>query len=583
MKKILGIIIFTMLIFTNNVKAENKTCEYKDDNVNVTVYIENNQIKKYEYYEYNKEQQIYNVQELANKSVINVDDFVPNCTSKMYYRKTDECIGGAFGECTKYNRTYIFYSEYNNESDLNTLALESSTVNDSPSPNDKVQVNNNFFGNLDVVQCGNAEVPSSIPPIIRTVVTFIKIATPLVLIIVGMIDFMKAVTANDEKKLKDAQMRFVKRLIPAALVFLVVTIVQFIIGIIASEDVSLINCVSCMMVDPENCIVINKPIDNPNDNSDGSKRGSYITDISNDGVIVTVEAEDVSGISGYYFSYDDELPEDENSGYVETSDESIEVIRLPGETYVWVVDDYGRVSEPETIMLTNDILVLTKNKKNKTLKNQTLPDYLEKQGTSLEQFNNLIARSVRAAGLYTKDAAAAVALSLTAVLPQKYNIKIEYHWGGKSWNIGATGSKGHWGTYKTDSSGELTVYGLDCTGFATWAYVNAGADVRKDPSGFPSHYPKFGSSKYVDQVEFTPDNGEPGDFLNMPGHVAMIIGVTNDGYIVAEALTPGYGVILNLYKHNKKYVKGGKLTISKGERMFETYEKISPDKLPTGY
>ena len=56
-------------------------------------------------------------------------------------------------------------------------------------------------------------------------------------------------------------------------------------------------------------------------------------------------------------------------------------------------------------------------------------------------------------------------------------------------------------------------YGMDCTGFVTWAYVNAGYNIKK------GQYPPYGNT-----VKFTKENGEVGDVITSPGHVQLIVG-----------------------------------------------------------
>lgn len=130
-----------------------------------------------------------------------------------------------------------------------------------------------FWGNMDVIKCGNVDIPTPIPPIVRTVVNLIKIAAPIVLIVMGMIDMLTAVIANDEKKIKDAQMKFPRRLLPAALIFLIVTIMQLLVGILSdnkNESNSIMNCIDCIISDANSC-----GIQNTNSSSSGtSKPGS---------------------------------------------------------------------------------------------------------------------------------------------------------------------------------------------------------------------------------------------------------------------------------------------------------------------
>lgn len=152
------------------------------------------------------------------------------------------------------------------EDSINTYILAETTNYDT-----------DIFGYLDTVKCGNTEIPAPIPAIIRTIINIIKIATPLVLIIVGMIDMIKAVTSNDEKKIKESQSKFIKRLIPATMVFLVISIIQFVVSIIADDSASIMNCISCVISNSKSCIFIDKPDapkPEPNDPLHGIGSGS---------------------------------------------------------------------------------------------------------------------------------------------------------------------------------------------------------------------------------------------------------------------------------------------------------------------
>jgi len=275
MKKnlLFNLTIIFILLFAVDVRAESKICEYKDETVNVKLVIENDNISNREFYEYSYENKDnYIVQELVNKSIINIDDFKEGCPSTIYYTKEDKCIKNSNGKCELYNRDYIFYSKSNNQDNIKSLTFVEPTGNSNN--NSGVNVNTNFFGSLDVVKCGNAEIPSSVPSIIRTIIIVIKIAVPLVLIIMGMVDMLKAVIASDEKKLASSQKQFFKRLGFGAAVFLVITVIQFLIGIIASDDASIINCVSCMLGDESTCIAINKPVSPPPPATDKDPNGS---------------------------------------------------------------------------------------------------------------------------------------------------------------------------------------------------------------------------------------------------------------------------------------------------------------------
>ena len=80
--------------------------------------------------------------------------------------------------------------------------------------------------------------------IVGIVVFAIKIVVPIILIIVGMIDLAKAVAAKDEKDIKAAQQGLVKKAVSAVLVFLVVSIVGLLMGIVGEGKYK--DCLPCV-------------------------------------------------------------------------------------------------------------------------------------------------------------------------------------------------------------------------------------------------------------------------------------------------------------------------------------------------
>lgn len=72
--------------------------------------------------------------------------------------------------------------------------------------------------------------------IVKSVVNLIKFGVPILLIIFGMIDLGKAVMAGKEDEMKKAQGTLIKRFIYAVAVFLVVTLVQFVMSIVSDAN-----------------------------------------------------------------------------------------------------------------------------------------------------------------------------------------------------------------------------------------------------------------------------------------------------------------------------------------------------------
>lgn len=109
---------------------------------------------------------------------------------------------------------------------------------------------------LDNISCGGIIMDSNIPRIIALIVDLIKIVTPVLLIVFGMLDLGKAVMAQKEDEIKKGSQTFVKRLIAAVFVFLIVFLSELVLGLVApnEENENMWNCVSCLVNNDDNCV-----------------------------------------------------------------------------------------------------------------------------------------------------------------------------------------------------------------------------------------------------------------------------------------------------------------------------------------
>lgn len=99
------------------------------------------------------------------------------------------------------------------------------------------------------VYCGGLNIPTKIAKLVNTGINIIKIVVPILIIFVGSFDFVKAVIAQKDDEIKKGQQMFFKRLISGVLVFLVIFIVQIVIGIVAPEEKNngMWDCVDCLI------------------------------------------------------------------------------------------------------------------------------------------------------------------------------------------------------------------------------------------------------------------------------------------------------------------------------------------------
>ena len=97
--------------------------------------------------------------------------------------------------------------------------------------------------------CGGTNLifSGTFPYIISTIITVIKIAVPILLIIFGMLDLGKAVVAAKEDEIKKGQQTFIKRAIAAIIVFFVIQIVQIVIRFVSGNSQTIAGCFNCFI------------------------------------------------------------------------------------------------------------------------------------------------------------------------------------------------------------------------------------------------------------------------------------------------------------------------------------------------
>lgn len=114
---------------------------------------------------------------------------------------------------------------------------------------------------LTYVMCGDAkDIPSIAPKLSSYAVSLLKTVAPIVLIIMSIVSLVKSIASGKEEDIKKAQTTLIKRLILCALVFFVVTIVQFVMAKVAdsSDKKNVSKCLSCFLngTDGDGCDVI---------------------------------------------------------------------------------------------------------------------------------------------------------------------------------------------------------------------------------------------------------------------------------------------------------------------------------------
>lgn len=88
---------------------------------------------------------------------------------------------------------------------------------------------------LKMVECTEASL-YRVFVIVRFILTIIQWVAPIILIIIGSIDMVKAIIAGKEDEIKKHQQTLIKRLISAVIIFLIPLLVSIIMGWVGNED-----------------------------------------------------------------------------------------------------------------------------------------------------------------------------------------------------------------------------------------------------------------------------------------------------------------------------------------------------------
>lgn len=122
--------------------------------------------------------------------------------------------------------------------------------------------------------------------------------------------------------------------------------------------------------------------------------------------------------------------------------------------------------------------------------------------------------------------------------------KVGYFWGGKSTVIGEDPS---WGTFETvsaegsKSTGTIRAYGLDCSGFVTWAVINGYQDKAMQEAVGDGTSDQWEKANVVSEAD-----AQPGDLVFQKGpeagsdnHVGILCGKTDAGDWIAVHCSSG--------------------------------------------
>ena len=182
-----------------------------------------------------------------------------------------------------------------------------------------------------------------------------------------------------------------------------------------------------------------------------------------------------------------------------------------------------------------------------------LKTFFEKNGTSVEDINKNIKTEVINSGVGTCEGVVTAATSLINSL-LKYDVKLPYISSvtsspsidgqafGKYNGYGINPTWGTEGKWWSEYQRYYYQTGLDCSGFISWALHNGGYKYQElHSSSFLNLGKNYSMSDYT---------GKAGDLLWRKGHIALILGVEDDGYVIAQEAGGENGLVVSKTSFN---------------------------------
>ena len=109
----------------------------------------------------------------------------------------------------------------------------------------------------DYIVCDtDKKFPKIFAEMTSTFMTIIKIAVPIILVISGMISFLKVTFSSKvEDEMKKAKTKLINSIVAAVVIFFIFSIVNFAVSLVAGANNKFMSCVNCF-IDSDKCTVV---------------------------------------------------------------------------------------------------------------------------------------------------------------------------------------------------------------------------------------------------------------------------------------------------------------------------------------
>ena len=104
--------------------------------------------------------------------------------------------------------------------------------------------------------CGDgylSGIPAALPKVTRMIYNFIMVLVPIVLVILGTLDLVKAIAGQKDDEITKGRIIFAKRCMTAFIIFFVFAAVKLILSFVSKDNTRAINCAKCFLSDASAC------------------------------------------------------------------------------------------------------------------------------------------------------------------------------------------------------------------------------------------------------------------------------------------------------------------------------------------
>jgi hypothetical protein len=96
-------------------------------------------------------------------------------------------------------------------------------------------------------------IPATLPKVTRLIYNFIMVLVPIVLVVLGTLDLVKAIMSQKDDEIKKGRLTFGKRCVTAVIIFFAFALVKLIISFVSKNSTGAINCAKCFLSDASAC------------------------------------------------------------------------------------------------------------------------------------------------------------------------------------------------------------------------------------------------------------------------------------------------------------------------------------------